>query len=383
MFNQIVLLCRPGFEKECAGEVIELANERQFPAYIQTKDQSGVVFLVSSSEQQTDELITKINFRQLIFARQWFASWSSQGKNIITLPETNRLPDILDTIKCFDDSFCDIELDYPDTNEGKSLNKFCKQFRPHLVTALKKNRLLSAHGRWRLHLFFTDSLTVMIGVAPVDNSDPHAMGISRLKMPGAAPSRSTLKLDEAIQWFLSTEQQSQLFRPGLTAVDLGAAPGGWSWQLVQRGCHVTAIDNGPMQTELMKTGMVEHLKIDAFTYRPKKTINWLVCDMAERPSLVSKLIAKWFTREDCHNAIFNLKLPMKKRLQEVNECLELIHQPQQPPVVGGVRHLAFGVALVELHPLRQQHALLLADGQLPKEARPFSFGCCPRCLTGQ
>jgi 23S rRNA (cytidine2498-2'-O)-methyltransferase len=48
--------------------------------------------------------------------------------------------------------------------------------------------------------------------------------------------------------------------------------------------------------------------------------------MAERPSLVSNLIAKWFTREDCRNAIFNLKLPMKKRLQEVNECIGLIHQ---------------------------------------------------------
>lgn len=326
MFNQIVLLCRPGFEKECAGEIIEQANTLQFPAYIQTKEQSGVVYLVSSSDQQTDNLITKIDFRQLIFARQWFACWSSQGQNIIILPETNRLPDILKTIKDFDETFHDVELDYADTNEGKSLNKFCKQFKPHLVTALKKNQLLSAHARWRLHLFFIDSLNVMIGIAPIDNSDTNAMGISRLKMPGAAPSRSTLKLDEAIQWFLSSKQQSQLFKQGLTAVDLGAAPGGWSWQLVQRGCHVTAIDNGPMQTELMKTGMVEHLKADAFTYTPTRKVDWLVCDMAERPLHVSRLIARWFTNNYCHNAIFNLKLPMKKRLINVQECLALIEQ---------------------------------------------------------
>lgn len=320
MFNQIVLLCRPGFEKECAGEIIELANKLEFPAYIQTSESSGYVSLVSGSELSTDGLITKINFRQLIFTRQWFAC----NKDALSLPETNRLPDILNHIKLFDESFCDVELSYPDTNEGKSLNKFCKQFRPHLINALKKNHLLSAHARWRLHLFFTDSHNVTLGIAPIDNSASEIMGINRLKMPGRAPSRSTLKLEEAIHWFLPTKQQTELISNGMTVVDLGAAPGGWTWQFVQRDCLVTAIDNGPMDDTLMSTGMVEHLKTDAFTYAPKKKVDWLVCDMAERPLHVSRLIARWFTRKQCNNAIFNLKLPMKKRLASVQECLTLL-----------------------------------------------------------
>ncbi len=320
MFNQIVLLCRPGFEKECAGEIMELASEHQFPAYIQTKETSGYVLLISSSELGTNELISKIDFRQLIFTRQWFAC----NKDILSLPETNRLPDILHTIKLFAEDFYDVELDYPDTNEGKSLSKFCKQFRPHLITALKKNNLLSAHARWRLHLFFTDSLNVMIGIAPIDNSASDAMGIIRLKMPGKAPSRSTLKLEEAIHWFLSTQQQTELIKNGMNVVDLGAAPGGWTWQFVRRDCLVTAIDNGPMDETLMKTGMVEHLRTDAFTYAPKKKVDWLVCDMAERPLHVSRLIARWFSSQQCSNAIFNLKLPMKKRLSSVQECIALL-----------------------------------------------------------
>lgn len=325
MFNQVTLLCRPGFEKECAGEIMAQASKHQFPAYAQTDDHSGYVLLVSSNAAQpgiagTETLITEINFRSLIFARQWFAA----EKNSLTLPEDNRLPEILDTVKHIDETFYDVELDYADTNEGKSLSKFCNQFRPHLVNALKKNRLLSAHARWRLHLFFTDSLHVTIGISPVENSASDTMGIPRLKMPGAAPSRSTLKLDEAIRWFLSKAQQATLFRSGMTAVDLGAAPGGWSWQLVQRGCLVTAIDNGPIQEALMKTGMIEHLKTDAFTYTPEKKVDWLVCDMAERPLHVSRLIARWFTGKQCSNAIFNLKLPMKKRLAAVQECLTLL-----------------------------------------------------------
>lgn len=320
MFNQIVLLCRPGFEKECAGEIMEQANAHQFPAYVQTRETSGFVLLVSSSELGSEKLITKIDFKQLIFTRQWFAC----NKDVLSLPETNRLPDILNTIKLFEQDFCDVELDYPDTNEGKSLSKFCKQFKPHLVNALKKNNLLSAHARWRLHLFFTDSLNVMIGITPIDNSASDAMGIIRLKMPGKAPSRSTLKLEEAIHWFLSTQQQTELIKNGMNVVDLGAAPGGWTWQFVQRDCLVTAIDNGPMDETLMKTGMVEHLRTDAFTYAPKKKVDWLVCDMAERPLHVSRLIARWFSSQQCSNAIFNLKLPMKKRLNSVQECIALL-----------------------------------------------------------
>ncbi|HEB83083.1 MAG TPA: 23S rRNA (cytidine(2498)-2'-O)-methyltransferase RlmM [Gammaproteobacteria bacterium] len=321
MLTELLLLCRPGFEKECAGEIMALASEQQFPAYIQTTDNSGVVRLVSSSGQAATGLFEQIGFRRLIFARQWFAAGGETR-----LPEDNRLPDILQGIKDFATEICDIELCYADTNEGKALNKFCRQFRPHLLAALKKQRLLSAHSPWRLHLFFHDSTHVRIGLAPVDNSSPYAMGIPRLKMPAGAPSRSTLKLDEAIQWFLSRKQQEKLFKNGMHAVDLGAAPGGWSWQLVQRGLLVTAIDNGPMQDALMKTGMVEHYRNDAFTFAPKKTVDWLVCDMAERPLHVSRLIARWFSQGLCRHAIFNLKLPMKKRLASVQECIALLEQ---------------------------------------------------------
>lgn len=323
MFNQIILLCRPGFEKECAGEIMEQANLLSFPAYIQTSETSAHVSLVSSNnEKSTDELITEIDFQQLIFCRQWFAC----NKDKLSLPETNRLPDIINTVITFNKTFSDVEMDYADTNEGKTLSKFCKQFKPHLLNALKKKQLLSAHARWRLHLFFTDSQHVNIGIAAIDNSATDNMGIIRLKMPGTAPSRSTLKMEEAIHWFLTAEQQSKLIKNGMRVVDLGAAPGGWTWQFVQRDCLVTAIDNGPMQSALMQTGMVEHLQTDAFTYAPKKKVDWLICDMAERPLHVSRLIARWFTSGQCSNAIFNLKLPMKKRLATVHECIDLLHQ---------------------------------------------------------
>ena len=326
--NQIILLCRPGFEKECAGEIIELANRHQHNSYIQTSPQSGFVQLVSSDDKPLTGLFNHIDFNTLIFSRQWFAT---QHK-LLSLPERDRLPDIVDAVlqicnkpdnNTNRQNFCHIEMSYADTNEGKALNKFCKQFKPHLLKELKQKKLLSDQAEWGLHFFFTDSQHVYIGIAPIHNQSAYVMGIPRLRMPSSAPSRSTLKLEEAIHWFLSPAQQTRLLRSGMTAVDLGAAPGGWSWQLVQRDCLVTAIDNGPMQEKLMRSGMVEHLQTDAFTYKPEKQVDWLVCDMAERPLHVSRLIARWLTEKHCKNAIFNLKLPMKKRLPCVQECLAL------------------------------------------------------------
>ena len=46
--------------------------------------------------------------------------------------------------------------------------------------------------------------------------------------------------------------------------------------------------------------------------------------MAERPSRVAALIADWVAEGACQSAIFNLKLPLKKRYEEVELCRELI-----------------------------------------------------------
>ncbi len=153
------------------------------------------------------------------------------------------------------------------------------------------------------------------------------MGIPRLRFPSQAPSRSTLKLEEAIHWFLPGEQQTRLLCNGMTAVDLGAAPGGWTWQLVQRGIRVTAVDNGPMDGRLMESGLVDHLRADGFSFHPRRPVDWLVCDMVEQPARIARLVAQWLERGDCRHAIFNLKLPMKKRYAEVLHCLELVSTP--------------------------------------------------------
>jgi 23S rRNA (cytidine2498-2'-O)-methyltransferase len=176
-----------------------------------------------------------------------------------------------------------------------------------------------------LHGLFLSGKEAIFGFSIANNSSPHAMGIPRLKFPSASPSRSTLKLDEALLHFVPRDEWDERLTSGLKAVDLGAAPGGWTYQLVRRGMMVTAIDNGPMAESLMDTGQVKHRMMDGFKYVPmKQNVHWLVCDMIEKPKRVAKLMAEWLLNGYCKEAIFNLKLPMKGRYQEVINDLQII-----------------------------------------------------------
>ncbi|MBP8219277.1 MAG: 23S rRNA (cytidine(2498)-2'-O)-methyltransferase RlmM, partial [Aeromonas sp.] len=167
----------------------------------------------------------------------------------------------------------------------------------------------------------------LIGYSYTNNNSPFHMGIPRLKFPADAPSRSTLKLEEAFHVFVPEDEWEVRLTSGLNAVDLGASPGGWTYQLVRRGMMVSAVDNGPMAESLMDSGQVKHIRDDGFRYRPaKKNTYWLVCDMVEKPARVTHLIASWFRDGLCEEAMFNLKLPMKRRYAEVEHNLEVLRE---------------------------------------------------------
>jgi 23S rRNA (cytidine2498-2'-O)-methyltransferase len=304
LHNYWLLYCRPGFEQDCAQEALRGAK-RQKPVIAEQPviiPDSGYV-VVALNEH-------KLSFRELIFTRQLVRLHHT----IATLPERDRLTPILDSIATLPGNFGTLWLEVPDTNAGKLLSTFTRRFQPLLETALREQgRLRDEPRSTRLHIFFPNKSCVMIGTSDPRNSADAIMGIVRQSMPAGAPSRSTMKLAEAIEVFMDRSEQTRLLRSGMQAVDLGAAPGGWTWQLVKRGIRVTAVDNGPMKGVLANHPLVQHLRQDGFKYAPRKTVDWLVCDMVEKPSRVATLIASWFAAGWCKNAIFNLKLPMKQR----------------------------------------------------------------------
>jgi 23S rRNA (cytidine2498-2'-O)-methyltransferase len=51
-------------------------------------------------------------------------------------------------------------------------------------------------------------------------------------------------------------------------------------------------------------------------------VDWLVCDMVEQPQRVTELMIEWFAGGLTQHAIFNLKLPMKKRVAALQTALD-------------------------------------------------------------
>lgn len=138
---------------------------------------------------------------------------------------------------------------------------------------------------------------------------------------------------------MKAREREALLKPGMRAADLGAAPGGWTWVLVRAGLHVVAIDNGPLREHVLASGQVTHLREDGFRWHPAQSLDWMVCDMVEQPIRVAGRMAEWFAHGWCRHAIFNLKLPMKKRWQETVRCLELFEREAGTPLVVRAKQL--------------------------------------------
>jgi len=298
---QWLLYCRPGFERDCLQETQGTA--------VDAEANSGYVIIRGKA---------RLNYAQLTFTRQLIKLIGE----VAELPERDRLTPLLAAVPEEPAQFGALWLETPDTNDGKTLSGFIKRFQPLLEAKLREShRLVDDATLTRLHIFFPDKNRALIGTSDPRNSAAAPMGILRMKMPYEAPSRSVLKLAEAFEVFLSEEEKTQWLRPGMRAVDLGAAPGGWTWQLVSLGLQVEAIDNGPLKGVVADHPSVRHLRQDGFRYRPKHAVDWLVCDMIEQPGRVAALITDWVATGATNRAIFNLKLPMKKRVEALNEAL--------------------------------------------------------------
>lgn len=325
--NKLALYYRAGFEKEMAGEINDKAAQLGVFGFASVKENSGYVIFECYQPGDADRLARELSLKDLIFARQMIVV----GDLLQNLPEQDRISPILEQYQTLNPiNSSDVVVETPDTNEAKELLTFCRKFTVPLRNHLKKAGYLGKSAQARnsmtLHILFIRSGCCYVGYAYNHNRSPFLMGIPRLKFPAEAPSRSTLKLEEAILTFIPQAEEKKRFTDSMTGVDLGACPGGWTYQLVKRGVFVYAVDHGKMAASLHETGRIEHCAEDGFKFQPpkRKTIDWLVCDMVEQPIRISKLIAKWLINGWCRETIFNLKLPMKKRYQEVQLCLNYL-----------------------------------------------------------
>jgi 23S rRNA (cytidine2498-2'-O)-methyltransferase len=343
--DTLVLLCRPGFEKECAAEILAQLAAIGIAAHCRAETDSGVVEARTASAQDPRVALGRLRFAELVFARDWFA-----GRLVDELPATDRITPLVAAARALG-PFQSCWLQHADTEEGRSVGKLCDRIASRVDAALRAEGLLAARAPWRLQVLFLSGARALVGVAAPDNGARWSMGIPRLRLRGA-PSRSAAKLEEAILYFLGDEAAREL-RAGMSAVDLGAAPGGWTWILARRGLAVTAVDRGMLSLEALHAGAVRHLAEDAFRFRPAHPVDWLVCDIVDKPARVAELVERWFLNGWCRQAIFNLKLPMQRRYRD---ALAMIGRMQEVLQADGSR---FACAARQLYHDREEITVYL------------------------
>ena len=338
IINGLLCYCRQGFEPELAGELSERAAQAGIAGYARTERDSGVVVFFSEDAIALDHALP---FSQLIFARQKLRLLAElRGLN-----PADRIAPMLEALAGYVSEtlrFGELVMEHPDSDAGKPLAGLARSLGNALRPALRKAGLLAAKDNPslpRLHVCLLAGDHALLARSVAADSAPWPLGIPRLRMHADAPSRSALKLEEALLVLLTDEERKKILREGMRAADLGAAPGGWTWVLTRHGLRVQSVDNGPLRQHVLDSGLVEHLRADGFAWQPQHPLDWMVCDMVEQPRRVAERMATWLREGWCRHAIFNLKLPMKKRWQETQLCLDLFAQQAQKPLTVRAKQL--------------------------------------------
>ena len=127
-------------------------------------------------------------------------------------------------------------------------------------------------------------------LASPTKSSPFVNGAVRFEEDREGPpSRAYLKLWEAL---------TRLGRwpgPGETVLDLGAAPGGWTWALAQLGCDVVAVDKAAMDPAVAALPNVSVRTESAFGLEPERqpAVDWLFSDIICYPARLLALVRRW------------------------------------------------------------------------------------------
>jgi 23S rRNA (cytidine2498-2'-O)-methyltransferase len=130
---------------------------------------------------------------------------------------------------------------------------------------------------------------------------PWPAGIAPVAEDRTPPSRAYLKLEEAFCWMGDQP------RPEDRCIDLGAAPGGWTFTALRRGARVTAVDRAPLDPPARGHPRLQGVVGNAFNFAPPDPVDWLLCDVICEPARTVALIDTWASRGWCRKLVATVK----------------------------------------------------------------------------
>jgi 23S rRNA (cytidine2498-2'-O)-methyltransferase len=175
--------------------------------------------------------------------------------------------------------------------------------------------LVTQQADWIVSVYATADKLFLGCSRPGDNLSDWPGGAIRFRREDGLISRAAFKLLEAERAFgLPLNRFSH-------ALDLGAAPGGWTKVLLDRGLKVTAVDPAALDTSLDRHPRLTHLRRNAaeISFAPG-SFDLLVCDMSWDPHRTSKLVTALAPALSAGaSGIITLKLMHRKPFQLIRE----------------------------------------------------------------
>ena len=141
-----------------------------------------------------------------------------------------------------------------------------------------------------------------------------------------APSRAYQKLWEALYVF--TDYFDGWPQKGEQVIDIGAAPGGWTYVMAQLGCEVWSFDRSELDPSLMSMKNVHHQCCDFFKIDPKSIKvepRWVISDIICYPEDLFKLLIKWRLQFPRSHFIWTIKLQGKIDFNLLAEFQKIPH----------------------------------------------------------
>lgn len=160
-------------------------------------------------------------------------------------------------------------------------------------------------------------------------------GRVRLAKPKGQISRAEFKLEELFRTGAVTLPE------GGKAIDLGAAPGGWTRILLDRGFEVWAVDPGDLDRRLAGREGLHHVRTTAgpFLAETTETFDLVVNDMRMAPGLSASIMNSAVQHLSPDGlGIMSLKISPQHPLAMVDGAFRLLREHWEPVFVRQLHH---------------------------------------------
>lgn len=164
-----------------------------------------------------------------------------------------------------------------------------------------------------------------IGVSSLDNNlSPWTGGVLFYAKDDSIICRAEFKLEEAVGFFnIKLENVTN-------AIDLGAAPGGWSHYLATKGVKVDAVDPATLSKKVTGMKNISHYKMTAQEFSRKyinKRYDLIVNDMKMDTNMSTEIVCELakHLRSD-GQIVLTLKLPKNGVWKKINQSVMLLRK---------------------------------------------------------